>query len=152
MAGQALGVMAAGAEAELAVLDMMAAQWRDTHAEAAEPVIVYMVFDAMAAKKQSLEMHKSRVWWDRYSALRVLRAEIVDESYLFVVEEDSCLLRFFAILEVRSSLRRDGTRQTTPQSKAVVVRSNTARPDWQPFGWSACISYQCLCARCVRDS
>jgi hypothetical protein len=51
MAGQALEGMAAGAEVGLAVLDMMAAQWRHTHAEAAEPVIVYMVFDVMAAKK-----------------------------------------------------------------------------------------------------
>jgi len=101
MAGQAPVAMAGEAEEELAALDMVAAQWRHIHAEAVEPVIVYTVFDAMAVKKQSLETHKNRVWWDRYSALRVSREETVGANYLFVMEVDSCPLMFFVILEGR---------------------------------------------------
>jgi hypothetical protein len=102
MAGQALVAMAGEEEEEeLMALDMVAAQWRNIHAEAVEPVIVYMVFDAMAAKKQSLGTHKNRVWWDRYSALRVSREEIVGANCLFVMEVDSCPPMFFVILEER---------------------------------------------------
>lgn len=101
MAGQALVVMVGEVEEERAVLDMVAARRRHMHAEAAEPAIVYMVFDAMVVKKQRLETHKGRVWWDRYSALHVSRVEIVCANYLFVVEVDSCPLTFFAILEGR---------------------------------------------------